>query len=187
MGLYALTTRSEDRQQPHDKDEVYYVVKGSATLEVGEDKILAKPGSVIYVKAEVPHRFIDITQDIEVLVIFSNTQFNPKDRDWLMLNKDQVTAKKNGNENIWDPFIDVSTLTFGLYMLPEKLGGDKTLTHEIDEVNIVVSGKARFRMGKDEIEVQPGSIIWVKEGVGHYFHSLEGDFEVLILFEKRSG
>jgi len=72
-----------------------------------------------------------------------------------------------------------------MYMLPQKLGGDETLTHKVDEVNIVVNGKAKFKMGNEVVDVQPGSIMWVKEGVGHYFYDLKENFDVLIMFEKK--
>lgn len=55
----------------------------------------------------------------------------------------------------------------------------------MDEINIVVNGTATFKMGDVEVDVRRGSIVWVKEGIGHYFHTLNDDFDVLILFEKK--
>ena len=185
MGLYELPASGTDNQTPHLLDEVYYVVEGSGTLEAADDKYAATPGSLIYVKAHVPHRFVDIKEDLKVLVIFSKTPFDVNDMDWKAWEMKEVLNKKP-DENEWNPFLTVSTLQWGIYMLPQILGGDETLTHKFDEVNIVVNGKAKFKMGNDVIDVQPGSIIWVKEGVGHFFYDLESDFDVLILFEKRN-
>ncbi len=70
-GLYSLAKGSEDKQSPHSQDEVYYVLEGKASFVVGEEKSTAKKGSVIYVKAGEPHRFYDITEDLQVLVFFS--------------------------------------------------------------------------------------------------------------------
>jgi uncharacterized protein YjlB len=36
------------------------------------------------------------------------------------------------------------------------------------------------------MDVTVGDIVYVKKGLGHYFHSLTADFDVLILFEKKS-
>ena len=73
MGLYVLPTGSIDQQQPHEEDEVYYVVEGHATITVdGQDRPV-EPGSIVYVAAHVEHRFSNITQDLRVLVCFAAT------------------------------------------------------------------------------------------------------------------
>ena len=185
MGLYVLTTEESDSQGSHQNDEIYYVTRGRAMLEVAGEDIPVEPGSIVYVKALVPHRFHSIEEDLQVLVIFSNTTPDEGGPDWLVFHVDEILSGRNEARNVWDPFLDVSTMLFGMYMLPESLGGDRRLVHKVDEVNIVVNGRAKFQMDGDEIEVQPGSIMFVKDGVGHYFHSLEGGFNVLILFEKR--
>lgn len=70
-GIYALKVGATDRQKPHDQDEVYYVLKGKAKFEAGEEKTNLAVGSILFVKAHVPHRFYDIEEDLEVLVFFS--------------------------------------------------------------------------------------------------------------------
>lgn len=70
-GIYSLPTSAEDRQQPHDEDELYYVIKGKAKLTAGEEVYDVQPGTILYVRAEVPHHFHDITEDLDVLVFFS--------------------------------------------------------------------------------------------------------------------
>lgn len=70
-GIYTLKVGATDRQQPHDMDEVYYVLKGKAKFEVGEEKSNIMAGSILFVKANVPHRFYEIEQDLQVLVFFS--------------------------------------------------------------------------------------------------------------------
>ena len=62
---------SADDQQPHTEDEVYYVVGGRATLTVAGDRVPVEPGSVAFVAAGVDHRFIEIAEDLEVLVFWS--------------------------------------------------------------------------------------------------------------------
>jgi mannose-6-phosphate isomerase-like protein (cupin superfamily) len=74
-GLYVLAAGSEDPQKPHTEDEVYYVVRGRATIRVAEEDRPVGPGSVIYVAAGVSHRFHTIEQDLEILVIFAPAQY----------------------------------------------------------------------------------------------------------------
>jgi mannose-6-phosphate isomerase-like protein (cupin superfamily) len=71
-GLYHLAAGSEDRQSPHKEDEVYHIVKGKARFRAGEEERPVQAGSVIYVRAGVGHRFLEIEEDLEVLVFFSS-------------------------------------------------------------------------------------------------------------------
>lgn len=72
LGLYTLTAGSEDRQPVHDDDETYHVLRGRGTLEVeGRPPIPVEPGSTVFVQAGVAHRFVEIEEDLEVLVVFA--------------------------------------------------------------------------------------------------------------------
>ncbi len=70
-GLYVLPAGGTDRQSPHTEDEVYYVLHGRATLDIGDHEHLVHPGSVIYVPARIPHRFHTIEEDLKLLVLFA--------------------------------------------------------------------------------------------------------------------
>ena len=70
-GLYVLAVGSADPQQPHHEDEMYYVVRGRARFKAGGEDRAVSVGSVIYVPAEVEHRFFDIEEEIAVLVFFA--------------------------------------------------------------------------------------------------------------------
>ncbi|HEU0116674.1 MAG TPA: cupin domain-containing protein [Thermomicrobiales bacterium] len=78
VGLYRLAAGSEDPQQPHAEDEVYYIVSGKARLTAGDEDIAVAPGSTIFVAREVPHRFHTIEQDLSVLVFFA-PEHTPQD------------------------------------------------------------------------------------------------------------
>jgi mannose-6-phosphate isomerase-like protein (cupin superfamily) len=71
LGLYVLPAGSTDTQSPHAEDEVYYVVSGRATVEVAGEHRPVQPGSMIFVAKEVDHRFVDITEDLSLLVFFA--------------------------------------------------------------------------------------------------------------------
>jgi mannose-6-phosphate isomerase-like protein (cupin superfamily) len=62
---------SIDDQLPHTEDEVYYVAAGRARLTVDGETTPVGPGSVAFVAAGVEHRFVEITEDLEVLVFWS--------------------------------------------------------------------------------------------------------------------
>src|SRR5262245_52337323 len=72
MGIYRLQAgQSEDPQQPHTEDEVYYVVSGKAGFRAGTEEQAVVPGTLIFVERGVKHRFYDIVEDLTVLVFFA--------------------------------------------------------------------------------------------------------------------
>jgi mannose-6-phosphate isomerase-like protein (cupin superfamily) len=70
-GLYVLPAGATDRQKPHREDEIYYVVRGRARFKAGSEDVEVSAGSVIFVAAQVGHRFYDITEELAVLVMFA--------------------------------------------------------------------------------------------------------------------
>jgi len=70
-GVYVLPKGATDPQKPHREDEMYYVVRGRARMQIGSDHAEVGTGSVIFVEAELEHRFYDIEEELEVLVFFA--------------------------------------------------------------------------------------------------------------------
>ncbi|MGA9473071.1 MAG: cupin domain-containing protein, partial [Terriglobales bacterium] len=83
--VYVLGAGARDPQKPHREDELYYVVRGRARMQIGARESAehspvehspvehseVRAGSVIFVEAEREHRFYDITEELEVLVFFA--------------------------------------------------------------------------------------------------------------------
>ena len=69
-GLYVLDAGAADPQSPHTEDELYYVVAGRGVVSVGSETRPIVPGSLVFVPADVPHRFHDIAERLELLVVF---------------------------------------------------------------------------------------------------------------------
>lgn len=60
-----------DPQQPHTRDEVYFVISGHGRfVENGERRDFG-PGEVMYVPAGVPHHFEDFSDDFATWAIFA--------------------------------------------------------------------------------------------------------------------
>lgn len=70
-GVYEIAAGNVDKQNPHQFDELYFVTRGKATLIAGDERFDAKAGGIYFVKARVPHRFVEISEDLQVLVFFS--------------------------------------------------------------------------------------------------------------------
>jgi mannose-6-phosphate isomerase-like protein (cupin superfamily) len=70
-GVYVLPRGGTDPQTPHGEDEMYYVVRGRARMQIGSDHAEVRSGSVIFVEAELEHRFYDVEEELEVVVFFA--------------------------------------------------------------------------------------------------------------------
>lgn len=70
-GLHLLEAGATDPQAPHNEDEVYVVLAGRAGVEIEGVQEQVSAGSLVYVARGVPHRFVDIREDLELLVVFA--------------------------------------------------------------------------------------------------------------------
>ena len=71
MGIYHLPAGGKDPQHPHSADEVYVVLKGRGALRVRDSRIDVGPGSIVSVDHGEEHQFVDIMEDLQVLVVFA--------------------------------------------------------------------------------------------------------------------
>jgi mannose-6-phosphate isomerase-like protein (cupin superfamily) len=70
IGVYVLVAPEPDRQQPHDRDEVYVVLAGRGTLQIEGDEVDMKEGDAVFVPAGADHQFVGY-EGLSVLVIFA--------------------------------------------------------------------------------------------------------------------
>ena len=73
LGVYVLVAPEPDRQQPHDRDEIYIVLSGRGTLELEGDAVELGEGDAAFVKAGDDHRFTGY-EGLSVLVIFAGEE-----------------------------------------------------------------------------------------------------------------
>ena len=71
VGLYTLAAGAMDDQTPHMEDEVYYTVRGRATLFAGGAEHPVREGTVLFVPARMEHRFHDIAEELVLLVFWA--------------------------------------------------------------------------------------------------------------------
>jgi mannose-6-phosphate isomerase-like protein (cupin superfamily) len=70
VGTYSIPAGGVDDQSPHAEDEIYVVTSGRATITTDSGTATVGPGDVIFVPAGERHRFVDIVEDLALLVIF---------------------------------------------------------------------------------------------------------------------
>jgi mannose-6-phosphate isomerase-like protein (cupin superfamily) len=59
-----------DTQTPHDRDEIYVVVRGSGSFERAGESVPFAPGDLLFVAKGEAHRFADHAPDTAVWVVF---------------------------------------------------------------------------------------------------------------------
>lgn len=74
VGRYLVPSHGHDDQLPHAEDEVYVVIAGRGVLartDGGGERIPVGPGSAVFVPAGERHRFVDVSEDLDVLAFLS--------------------------------------------------------------------------------------------------------------------
>lgn len=72
--LFELEAGGSDTQNPHDWDELYYIISGKAQFMCGNKSKAVMTGDTIFVAAHIDHYFYDIEQDMKILVVFSKKE-----------------------------------------------------------------------------------------------------------------
>lgn len=62
--------RGEDRQTPHDEDEIYLVHRGNGAFLLDGERLPFAAGDVFFVPAGAAHRFVDFSDDFAAWVVF---------------------------------------------------------------------------------------------------------------------
>lgn len=75
VGVYVLGAGASDHQTPHTEDEVYYVIRGRGWVSVGDEERAVEAGSIVFVAADVAHRFHHIAEELVVLVAFGPAEY----------------------------------------------------------------------------------------------------------------
>jgi mannose-6-phosphate isomerase-like protein (cupin superfamily) len=59
-----------DAQQPHDRDELYFIARGSGWFVAAGQRRRCGAGDLIFVPAKAEHRFVDFSDDFSTWVVF---------------------------------------------------------------------------------------------------------------------
>ena len=68
--LFFFAPRVVDLQTQHDKDEFYFIVRGSGEIVIRNNREPCTAGDVFFVEAKVEHRFENFSGDFATWAIF---------------------------------------------------------------------------------------------------------------------
>jgi len=69
-GILVLQPNEEDTQEPHDSDELYYVIKGDGFLKINQRDYPVKEGKIFFVPKNVKHYFFGNKKELIVIYFF---------------------------------------------------------------------------------------------------------------------
>lgn len=69
-GVYTVRAGHDDPQGPHTEDEIYVVVAGVGAIVIAGERHDLRAGSMVSVPRLVEHRFVDVSSDLVLAVIF---------------------------------------------------------------------------------------------------------------------
>ncbi|MEH6634789.1 MAG: cupin domain-containing protein [Halioglobus sp.] len=103
------------------------------------------------------------------------------DSTWQVFNLEEIKGKMQGAAVEYLEFLNVPALNCGIYFLAAG-STDMQAPHDEDEVYVVISGKARMRLGEEDRNIGPGSLLYVGAATEHSFFEIEEDMTLLVMF-----
>ena len=103
------------------------------------------------------------------------------DGQWQVIDLEDIKKTFKGEPVESLEFLRVPALSCGLYSLAAG-SKDMQSPHDEDEVYVVLTGKARMRVGNEERSVGPGSLLYVGATTDHSFFEIEEDMTLLVFF-----
>jgi mannose-6-phosphate isomerase-like protein (cupin superfamily) len=76
VGTYSIPAGALDGQTPHAEDEIYVVTAGRGAFVDDGGRVEIRAGDTIYVAAGAEHRFVDITENLALVVVFGPPEYS---------------------------------------------------------------------------------------------------------------
>ena len=71
-GILVLQPGEEDTQEPHDSDEVYYVISGDGFLKINGNDYAVSKDKLFFVAKDVEHFFHGNSKELKILYFFGS-------------------------------------------------------------------------------------------------------------------
>ena len=107
------------------------------------------------------------------------------DNGWDVFDVAELIARSSEEPVSYQEFLRVPAMSCGLYRLA-KGSTDMQTPHDEDELYYVVEGKARLRIGDEERQVSPGSVMYVRATEEHSFFEIQEDMVLLVIFPTQA-
>ena len=72
-GILILKPGEKDTQEPHESDEVYFIISGNGFLKIKNKDYEISKDKLFFVGKDVPHYFHSNTKELKVLYFFGGS------------------------------------------------------------------------------------------------------------------
>ena len=72
-GILILKPGEKDTQEPHESDEVYFIISGNGFLKIKNKDYKISKDKLFFVGKDVPHYFHSNTKELKVLYFFGGS------------------------------------------------------------------------------------------------------------------
>jgi mannose-6-phosphate isomerase-like protein (cupin superfamily) len=72
-GILVLAPGEEDTQEPHESDEVYFIISGNGFLKIKNKDYEISKDKLFFVGKDIPHYFHSNTKELKVLYFFGGS------------------------------------------------------------------------------------------------------------------
>jgi mannose-6-phosphate isomerase-like protein (cupin superfamily) len=93
----------------------------------------------------------------------------------------QLIDERSASGRPYLEFLRVPALSAGVYVLPAG-GVDGQQPHTEDEVYYIARGRGFIQVGAESRPVEAGSVVYVKAGDDHHFHTISEELVILVFF-----
>jgi mannose-6-phosphate isomerase-like protein (cupin superfamily) len=100
---------------------------------------------------------------------------------WQVFELSELKGKVAGSDPCFFEFVRSPQLSCALYRLPAG-AKDMQAPHLEDELYMVLEGRARLRIGEQEQEVGPGTVLFVSATTEHSFFDIAEDLTLVAIF-----
>ena len=73
VGVLFLRPGEKDTQEPHESDEIYYIIAGDGFLRISKKSYPVKKDQIYFVARNIPHHFYGNTKNLSVLYFFGGS------------------------------------------------------------------------------------------------------------------
>lgn len=101
--------------------------------------------------------------------------------NWQAFDTDELKARVRGPEPRFFEFLGGRRISGAIYRLPAG-SHDLQGPHLEDEVYVVLEGRAKLRLGMEELDVRPGLVVFIEADTRHSFMEIAEDLTLLALF-----
>ena len=72
-GILVLQPNEKDTQEPHDSDEIYYVIEGDGFLKIKNKNYAVSKDKIFFVEKNVEHHFHGNKKELKILYFFGGS------------------------------------------------------------------------------------------------------------------